>query len=134
MSNLAPVPRMPIGALVCATVAFVVVIGGFVTLVILAPAQADNYIRPLIPTFASLGAAALLWYRTSHAQAQGTAENAEIARRAAAAVSAAQAGQETVSKRLNGELDGRIKAAVSAAILEAQPIVTTPETDTKGDN
>lgn len=99
-------------ALVCATVCFLGAIGAFVALVIYAPQDSADYLRPLIPTLTTIGAAVVLWLKSDHHSAQ----NEVIIGKADMAAEKAQQATEVVSERLNGELDARIAKVVNEAL------------------
>jgi hypothetical protein len=99
--------------LICATVCFLGVLGLFAFLFVIVPDRADIYVRVLIPSLTSIGAAAVVWLKTHAAQINATAENEQIYAKANEAV-------KTVDKRLNGELDARIEGAITKALVTVQ--------------
>lgn len=103
-------------AIVCATVAFSVAFAGFILLVLFAPREAELYLRPLIGAATTIGTGCLLWWRTGRSEVQHSSENAAIIEKADNAAEIAEVTAAVVDKRLNGDLDKRIAAAVRAAL------------------
>lgn len=103
-------------ALICATICFLAMIAALVVLIIVAPQSSEIYLRPLIPTLAALGSAALLWFKTHQTQELNTQQNVVIAEKADEAAVKAEQATEVVSKRLNGELDARLENAITRAL------------------
>lgn len=112
-------------AMVCATVAFGIALAGFIILVLYAPREAELYLRPIIGTMTTIGTGAVIWWRTARAEVQHSAENAVIiektddaATNAKVASTKAETAADTVDKRLNGELDRRLREAVREVMNE----------------
>lgn len=105
-------------ALVCATICFLASLAMVVYLITEYPAQAEVYIRPLIPTLVTAGGFLILWLK----QRKSSEENAHIS---------AQVHDNTqrLESRLNGELDRRIEEAVIKAL---ETYVRTPRAPEEG--
>lgn len=117
--------------IVCATVMFLAMIASFVTLCLYGnAAQVSSFVRPLIPTFATIGSALLVYVKTHNVQTTAIQQGQQATTSAAEAKTAVQHVSEQVTAtqaKLNGELDGRIQAAVAAA-LEAKTVLPAETT------
>src|SRR3954452_4255192 len=107
-------------ALVCITVSFLAILALFAYLFVIVPDRADIYVRVLIPTLTSIGAAAAVYIKAHSVQQNNTLENETINNNVIAAAEKAEDVQKTVDRRLNGELDGRIQEAISKALVSVQ--------------
>lgn len=138
--------------IVCSTVLFLAMIASFIVLALYGNANnVATFIRPLIPTLATIGSALLIYVKTHNVQnttvqqgqaAAATAADAKVAATdAKSAVDHVSQQVTDTQAKLNGELDARIQSAVTAAlesktILPAASVVlppsTLPPTHTKG--
>ena len=105
-------------ALICATICFIASGAMLVYLITRYPDQAEVYIRPLIPSLITLGAALVLWFRTQKSSEENRHISHQVADAAGKADTAASAAK-VAAKGLNGDLDRRIEEAVTRAIAAA---------------
>jgi len=110
--------------IICATFCFITALVLVFWLIAEYPEQADVYIRPIIPSLVTLGAALVLYLRSyknnedNKAGMEVAKETAvEVAEKAAVAVQDAQIAVVESNERLNGELDQRIENAVTRALI-----------------
>lgn len=97
-------------ALVCLLVAFLSFLAAVLLMIFYADeARVAYFVRPAVPALTVVGGYALLWLKQHTSTKLNTQQNAYIAGKADQAVA-------TVDRRLNGELDGRIKDAVVAGV------------------
>lgn len=134
---------------ICATACLIVAGIGMFWLIAQYPDQAEVYLRPLIPSLVTLGAAAVLYLR-AHLNNEdtkagiekaretavivaGKAQNAvndaketaiTVAEKAETAVKDAQIAVVESNERLNGELDQRIEDAITRALINTNTSLT----------
>lgn len=101
--------------IICATICFIASGLMLVYLITRYPDQAEVYIRPLIPSLITLGAALVLWFRTQKSSEENRHISHQVADAAGKADTAASAAQSAAT-RLNGDLDKRIEEAVIKAL------------------
>lgn len=99
-------------ALLCGLVALLGFLAAFLLLVFYAdPQRVSFFVTPLTPAISTVAAMALLWWKQHSSQKLNTQQNEFLANQV-------QSTQDTVATRLNGELDGRMRDAAQAAVVD----------------
>lgn len=107
--------------MICATLAFLGVLACFLILFLIQPAQADVYVRSLIPVLASVGATALIWFKAHTVQQRNTEENVAINSNvitAAKKADDASAVATKVAEQVDGQLETKIECVLNRVLSE----------------
>jgi hypothetical protein len=113
-----PKDNVSVVMVICATGGFLGSLAAYVILLLYGDeGTLELYIRPLVPTFTAIGAAAVLWLKNHNTQQLNTLQNQELEKQTK------QATDET--QHIVEELDGKLESRILDVMREEQQRVAT---------